>query len=98
MNGLVKPCRLHLSASLSSLVCSPLGLDLYGDKFSSLPLPPPLPLRPAVPGLEPDRPPLLPGRVGERGGCRNSAGRRREDSLSVASTTSVSLNSESESV
>ena len=34
---------------------------------------------------------LLPGRKGERGGCRNSSGRGRDDSLIVASTTSVSL-------
>lgn len=91
LKGLVKPCRLDRSASLSSLVSSPLGLDLYGDKFSSLPLPLPLPLRPAVPGREPMRPPLLPGRKGERGGCKNSSGRGRDDSLIVASTTSVSL-------
>jgi hypothetical protein len=91
LKGLVKPCRLDLSASLSSLVCNPLGLDLYGDKFSSLPLPLPLTLRPAVPGRDPARPPLLPGRRGERGGCKNSSGSGRDDSLSVASTTSVSL-------
>ena len=65
---------------------------LYGDKFSSLPLPLPLPLRPAVPGLDPDNPPLLSGRVGERAECKYSAGRSRDVSFSVASTTSVSLN------
>ncbi len=71
--------------------CSPLGRDLYGDKFSSSPLLLPLPLRPAVPGRLPPPPPSPP--LGEWGGgaCRNWSGRGRALSLSVASTMSVSL-------